>query len=82
MIRDLPLRTSSWRAAQTLPAFLEDREVVAIADIDTRRLTGIIREKGALGGCIMAGPNVSEEGRHRTSQGASRASPAWTSPRW
>ena len=61
VIRDLPLRTSSWRAAQTLPAFLEDREVVAIADIDTRRLTRIIREKGALGGCIMAGPNVSEE---------------------
>ena len=61
VIRDLPLRTSSWRAAQTLPAFLEDRNVVAIADIDTRRLTRIIREKGALGGCIMAGAGASQE---------------------
>ena len=59
VIRDLPLRTSSWRAAQTLPEFLRDREVVAIADIDTRRLTRIIREKGALGGCIMAGADAS-----------------------
>ncbi len=59
VIRDLPLRTSSWRAAQTLPEFLRDREVVAIGDIDTRRLTRIIREKGALGGCIMAGANAS-----------------------
>ena len=61
VIRDLPLRTSSWRAAQTLPEFLRDRGVVAIADIDTRRLTRRIRERGALGGCILAGPDVSEE---------------------
>ena len=61
VIRDLPLRTSSWRAAQTLPEFLRDRGVVAIADIDTRRLTRRIRERGALGGCIFAGPDLSEE---------------------
>ena len=61
VIRDLPLRTSSWRAAQTLPDFLRERGVVAIADIDTRRLTRRIREQGALGGCILAGPDASEE---------------------
>ena len=61
VIRDLPLRTSSWRAAQTLPEFLEDRGVVAIADIDTRHLTRLIREQGALGGCIMAGADASAE---------------------
>ena len=60
VIRDLPLRTSSWRAAQTLPEFLRERGVVAIADIDTRRLTRRIRELGALGGCIMAGPDATE----------------------
>ena len=61
VIRDMPLRTSSWRAAQTLPEFLQDRGVVAIADIDTRHLTRIIREQGALGGCIMAGADASAE---------------------
>ena len=55
VIRDLPLITSSWRAAASLPEFLNDRDVVAIADIDTRRLTRLIREKGALGACIVAG---------------------------
>ncbi|MDE0053937.1 MAG: glutamine-hydrolyzing carbamoyl-phosphate synthase small subunit [Gammaproteobacteria bacterium] len=60
VIRDLPLRTSSWRAAASLPEFLRDRGVVAIAGIDTRRLTRLIREKGALGGCILAGPDADE----------------------
>ncbi len=58
VIRDLPLRTSSWRAAATLPEFLCERGVVAVADIDTRRLTRLIREKGALGACIIAGPDA------------------------
>ena len=61
VIRDLPLRTSSWRAAATLPEFLCERGVVAVADIDTRRLTRLIREKGALGACIAAGPDVDAE---------------------
>jgi carbamoyl-phosphate synthase small subunit len=55
VIRDLPVRASSWRAEQTLPAYLAARGVVAIADIDTRRLTRILREKGAQNGCLMAG---------------------------
>ncbi len=55
VIRDLPLRVSSWRATASLPEFLREREVVAIADVDTRALTRRIREKGALGGCVAAG---------------------------
>lgn len=55
VIRDLPLMASNWRKKQSLPAFLLEQQVVAIADIDTRKLTRILREKGAQSGCIMAG---------------------------
>ncbi|HSS46746.1 MAG TPA: glutamine-hydrolyzing carbamoyl-phosphate synthase small subunit [Burkholderiales bacterium] len=55
VIRDLPPVSSNWREAQTLPAYLKQQNVVAIADIDTRKLTRILREKGAQNGCIMAG---------------------------
>ncbi len=55
VIRDLPVRMCSWRAQQTLPEYLARNRVVAIADIDTRRLTRILREKGAQNGAIMAG---------------------------
>ncbi len=60
IIRDLPILMSNWRAEETLPDYLESHDVVGIADIDTRRLTRILREKGAQGGCIMAG-EVNEE---------------------
>ena len=60
VIKDLPLLHSSWRAEQSLQAFLEENNVVAIADIDTRRLTRILREKGAQSGCIIAGDNIDE----------------------
>ena len=60
VIRDLPLLASNWRSEESLDAYLERHEVVAIADIDTRRLTRILRESGAQGGCIMAGENLSE----------------------
>ncbi len=60
IIRDLPLRASSWRCERTLDAYLRDRGVVAIADIDTRRLTRLLREKGAQAGCIMAGDDIDE----------------------
>jgi carbamoyl-phosphate synthase small subunit len=52
VIRDLPLRHSSWRASHSLAQFLLEGETVAIAGIDTRRLTRILREGGAQGGCI------------------------------
>jgi carbamoyl-phosphate synthase small subunit len=60
VIRDSPLRVSSWRAQYSLPEFLKRWGVVAIADIDTRRLTRLIREKGALSGCIVAGHYIHE----------------------
>ena len=55
IIRDLPLTVSSWRSEQTLSDYLAANDVVGIADIDTRKLTRILREKGAQSGCIMAG---------------------------
>ncbi|MFJ4143991.1 glutamine-hydrolyzing carbamoyl-phosphate synthase small subunit [Pseudomonas sp. NPDC089734] len=61
VIRDLPLVSSNWRNKQPLDEYLKANNVVAIAGIDTRRLTRILREKGAQNGCIMAGDNISEE---------------------
>ena len=58
VIRDLPLVVSNFRAQMSLPEFLEREGVVAIAEIDTRRLTRLIREKGALAGLIIAGPEA------------------------
>jgi carbamoyl-phosphate synthase small subunit len=55
VIRDLPLIESCWRSEQCLSDYLKAKSVVAIADIDTRKLTRILREKGAQAGCIMAG---------------------------
>ena len=55
IIRDLPLLESNFRSTQTLSDYLTANNVVAIADIDTRKLTRILREKGAQAGCIMAG---------------------------
>jgi carbamoyl-phosphate synthase small subunit len=55
VIRDLPLASSSWRQTQTLPEYLKEQGVVAIADIDTRKLTRLLREKGAQAGCLMSG---------------------------
>lgn len=55
VIRDLPLRAENWRMQDTLSDYLKKHGVVAIAGIDTRKLTRILREKGAQAGCIMAG---------------------------
>jgi carbamoyl-phosphate synthase small subunit len=60
IIRDLSLIASNWRANETLPEFLERGRLVAIAGIDTRKLTRILREKGAQAGCIMTGEQVDE----------------------
>lgn len=65
VIRDLSLVSSNWRQTQTLPEYLRQHGVVAIADIDTRKLTRILREKGAQSGCIMAGfPDEAEALKH------------------
>ncbi len=55
VIRDSSMVASNWRSEQTLEQFLQRGNVVAIADIDTRKLTRILREKGAQSGCIMTG---------------------------
>ena len=55
IIRDLPLLHSNFRAEDSLSDYLKKNNVVAIADIDTRKLTRLLREKGAQAGCIMAG---------------------------
>ena len=55
VIRDLPAVASSWRGELELPEFLRRAGLVAIAEIDTRKLTRVLRDKGALSGCIMTG---------------------------
>lgn len=60
VIRDLPLVASNFRNTQALDEYLMERNVVGIADIDTRRLTRILREKGSLNGCVMAGDDLDE----------------------
>lgn len=55
IIRDLSLATSSWRSQEPLGAFLERGHLIGIAGIDTRKLTRILREKGAQAGCILSG---------------------------
>ena len=55
VVRDVTRLHSNFRAGQSLPDYLKSQNIVAIADIDTRRLTRILREKGAQSGCIMAG---------------------------
>ncbi|BFI96187.1 MAG: glutamine-hydrolyzing carbamoyl-phosphate synthase small subunit [Rhodanobacter sp.] len=61
IVRDVPRRASNWRSSESLPDYLKRHGIVAIAGIDTRRLTRILRDKGALSGCIVAGETVDAE---------------------
>ncbi|MGO2344098.1 glutamine-hydrolyzing carbamoyl-phosphate synthase small subunit [Vibrio litoralis] len=61
VIRDLPLIASNFRSEQTLSEYLKSQNIVGIADIDTRKLTRVLREKGAQNGCIVAGPSFGEK---------------------
>ena len=61
VIRDLPLLASNFRSEQTLDAYLRAENVLGLADIDTRKLTRILREKGAQAGCLMAGEHLDAE---------------------
>jgi len=61
IIRDLPLMASNFRSRQPLDEYLKENGTVAIAEVDTRRLTRILREKGSQNGCIMAGDDATEE---------------------
>ncbi len=60
VIRDLPVVYSNWRATEGLGEYLQRKQVVAIAGIDTRKLTRILRENGAQSGCILAGESIDE----------------------
>jgi len=61
VIRDLSRIASNWRSHEPLDEYLRRHGVVAIADIDTRRLTRILREKGAQNGCLVAGESIDAE---------------------
>ncbi len=60
IIRDLPLLMSNWRAEKPLDLYLQQNDIVGISEIDTRKLTRILREKGAQNGCIMATDDIDE----------------------
>lgn len=62
VIRDLPVLSSNWRQDQTLDEFLQAHNVVAIAEIDTRRLTRLLRDKGPLNGAIVSGAELEKLG--------------------
>ena len=69
VIRDLPVLLSNWRSQASLEDYLKDNNVLGIADIDTRRLTRILREKGAQGGCLVAGDTIDEAAALAVAQG-------------
>jgi len=71
IVREVPIAPSNWRSQVDLPAWLRARNVVAIADIDTRKLTRLLRDKGAQNGAVMAGDTVNAE----TAIAAARAFP-------
>ncbi len=60
VIRDLPLIVSNFRSTEDLASYLLRHNIVGLADIDTRRLTRVLREKGAQNGCLMAGDAIDE----------------------
>ena len=94
VIRQLPRQASSWRQRQTLPEFLAEQKVVSIAGVDTRRLTRLLRQKGALAGCIAAGDVDEQEALRQArafpglkgmdlAQAVTCAQPyAWTESAW
>ena len=75
VIRSTPRQASNWRMQQSLPEYLVARNVVGIADVDTRRLTKLIREKGALAGCILAGPEAATDAGRDAAIAAAQAFP-------
>jgi len=94
VIRDLPLLASNFRSERTLSEYLKAENVVAIADIDTRKLTRILREKGAQSGCLASGETDAEKsvaaarrfpglaGMDLAKVVSTRAPYAWTEGEW
>lgn len=60
VIRDLPLQASNWRQQESLSDYLRRRGLVAIAEVDTRKLTRVLRDQGAQDGCILAADSISD----------------------
>jgi carbamoyl-phosphate synthase small subunit len=75
IIRDLPLAASSWRREEDLAGYLARNSVVAIGDIDTRRLTRLLRSKGAQNGCVMVGARGARPDE-KAALAAARAAPS------
>ena len=75
VVRDVPALASSWRAERDLAACLREAGVVGIADLDTRKLTRLLREQGAQNGCIVAGAGVDDAAAARA-VAAARAAPS------
>jgi carbamoyl-phosphate synthase small subunit len=75
IIRDLPRMVSNWRNHEDLSSYLRRNGIVAIADIDTRKLTRILREEGAQNGCLMAGAGIDDDAKAKAIA-AARAAPA------
>lgn len=71
VVRDLPLQLSSWRSEKSLQQYLLDNNVVAIADIDTRKLTRLLRDKGVQRGVIVAGETIDLESAQKAISGFS-----------
>lgn len=65
IIRDLPLVASSWRKQESLSEYLKRNNVIGIAEIDTRRLTRVLRNQGALNGCVVASSEISDAKREK-----------------
>ena len=88
IIKDLPVRESNFRSTLTLADYLKREGTVAIANLDTRRLTRILRSGGAQNGCILTlplGESITAgapRARRSPRPRLRRAWPAWTSPRW
>lgn len=93
VIRNCPSRISNFRATQTLPEYLSENGVVAIAEIDTRKLTRILREKGAQGACILVGDDEAKaielakaypgmEGQDLATQVSTKTQQNWTQGAW
>src|SRR4051812_37673706 len=76
VIRDLPLVSSNWRQKEDLPTYLRENGLVAIGDVDTRRLTRLLRSKGAQNGSMLAGAGAFDESSIRKAMDAARAAPS------
>ncbi len=75
IIRDLPSRMSNWRAGSSLADYLKRERILAIAGIDTRRLTRVLRDKGAQSGCLLVGSRPGESLDQDAALAAARAFP-------